>query len=482
MEFVGYILLAVLGVFVMLILAAVVNAVRIKAKPIKGKETLKFTSEEEKMYAGKLSDMVKVPTISKRANEDLTEFYKLHKILEKDFPLVHEKLEKTEIKANLIYRWKGKDSSRAFLLMGHQDVVPAEETDWKYDPFSGEIADGAVHGRGAMDCKCTVIAELSAVEELLQEGFVPECDVYLAFSANEEIFGGGADLIVDYLLEKKVNLLSVLDEGGTIMENAFPGISTDCAAIGIVEKGNCNIKITAKGSGGHSSTPPKNTPIARLSAFVNEVETKKPFKKKLGEPVKRMFSDVAPYCSFSMRLVLGNVWLFGPVLKALLPAFSSFGEAFLSTTCAFTMSGGSKAPNVIPDEAYVVCNIRPSIHEDADASIAVLEKIAKKYDLKVEPMNRRSASKITDPDGEEFKYLKQCLNDVLPDVCVTPYFMAGATDSRFYERVTDNCLRFCPVKMTPSQLAAMHAANENISTNYLAEGVKFYKYYIKNHK
>ncbi len=477
-----YVFLAVLSVFVLLLLVAIINTVRIKAKPIKGKVTLDYTAAEEKIYAEKLSRMVKIPTISMRGNDDLTEFYKLHEVLKKDFPLVHEKLEMTEIKGNLIYKWCGKDSSRAFLLMGHQDVVPAEETDWKYDPFSGEIADGAVHGRGAMDCKCTVLAELSAVEELLNEGFIPECDVYLAFSANEEIFGGGADLIVDYLLEQKVNLLSVLDEGGTIMEKAFPGLSGDCAAIGIVEKGNCNIKITAKGAGGHSSTPPKNTPIARLSAFVNEIETKKPFKKELGEPIKRMFSDVAPHCSFAMRLVLGNVWLFGPALKALLPALSSFGEAFLSTTCAFTMSGGSTAPNVIPDEAYVICNIRPSIHQDADASIAVLEKIAEKYDLKVEPMNRRSASKITDPDGDEFKYLKQCVNDVLPNVCVTPYFMAGATDSRFYERVTDNCLRFCPVKMTPPQLAAMHAANENISTDNLAAGVKFYKYYIKNHK
>ncbi len=482
MKYIGIVLLIILAVFVLLILAAVVNAVRIKAKPIQGKATLDYTEEEEKMYAEKLSHMVKIPTISLRGNTDLTEFYKLHEVLEKDFPLVHEKLEKTEIQGNLLYKWVGKDSTRAFLLMGHQDVVPAEETDWKYEPFSGEIADGAVHGRGAMDCKCTVLAELSAVEELLAENFVPECDVYLAFSANEEIFGGGADLIIDYLLEKGVRLSSVMDEGGTIMEKAFPGLSGDCAAIGIVEKGNCNIKIVAKGAGGHSSTPPKNTPIARLSAFVNEVETKKPFKKELGEPIKRMFASVAPHCSFAMRLVLGNVWLFGPVLKALLPALSSFGEAFLSTTCAFTMSGGSTTPNVIPDEAYVICNIRPSIHEDADASIAVLERIAKKYDLEVQPMNRRSASKITDPDGEEFKYLAQCVNDVLPDVCVTPYFMAGATDCRFYERVTDNCLRFCPVKMTPPQLAAMHAANENISTNYLAEGVKFYKYYIKNHR
>ncbi len=477
-----YIILAIVALIAVVLLVAVINAVRIKAKPAPGKATLDFTKEEEKMYAEKLSRMVKIPTISMRGNTDLTEFYKLHKVIEEDFPLVHKHLEKTEIQGNLLYKWAGKDSSRAFLLMGHQDVVPAEETDWKYDPFSGEIADGAVHGRGAMDCKCTVLAELSAVEELLAENFVPECDVYLAFSANEEIFGGGADLIIDHLEKNNVKLLSVLDEGGTIMEKAFPGVSCDTAAIGIVEKGNCNIKITAKGAGGHSSTPPKNTPIARLAAFVNEVETKKPFKKYMDTPVKQMFSSVAAYASFPMRLVLGNVWLFKPVLVALLPSLSSFGEAFLSTTCAFTMCGGSTAPNVIPDEAYVICNIRPSTHQDADASIAVLEKIAEKYDLKVEPMNRRSASKVTDPEGEAFTYLKQCINEVRPDVCVTPYYMAGATDSRFYERVTDNCLRFCPVKMNPQQLAAMHAANENISTDNVAAGVKFYKYYIKNHK
>lgn len=482
MKYVGIALLIILGAVVLLLLTAVINAVRIKAKPQKGKTELSYTKKEEKEYAEKLSRMVKVPTVSMRGNTDLTEFYKLHKVIEEDFPLVHKKLEKTELQGNLIYKWQGKDSSRAFLLMGHQDVVPAEESDWKYEPFSGKIADGAVHGRGAMDCKCTVLAELSAVEELLNEGFIPECDVYLAFSANEEIFGGGADLIVDYLLNKGVRLSSVMDEGGTIMEKAFPGVTCDTAAIGIVEKGNCNIKITAKGSGGHSSTPPKNTPIARLAAFINEVENTKPFKKHMDTPVKQMFSSVAPYATFPMRLVLGNVWLFKPALVKLLPSLSSFGEAFLSTTCAFTMCSGSSAPNVIPDEAYVICNIRPSTHQDADSSIAVLEKIAKKYELNVEPMNRRSASKVTDANGEEFLYLKKCINEVLPDVCVTPYYMAGATDCRFYERITDNCLRFCPVKMSPSQLAAMHAANENISTDNLAKGVKFYKYYIKNHK
>ena len=112
----------------------------------------------------------------------------------------------------------------------------------------------------------------------------------------------------------------------------------------------------------------------------------------------------------------------------------------------------------------------------------VAKKYADKYDLEFEIIHARSASNCVDWNGEEFGYLRKCLNECYPEAGVIPYLMTGGTDCRHYEEVADNCLRFCPIKMSNEQLAAMHAANENISTDNLAVGVKFYKYYIKNHK
>lgn len=480
---IGKILLGLLAVLIVLLVICVIRAIKIKVKPNNRQSAATYTKDEEAKYASALSDMIKVPTVSAKEGDDLTEFYKLHEVMSKHFPLIFSKLEKTEIDGNLLFKWKGKNPElEGILLMGHQDVVPAAELDWKHDPFSGDIENGVIHGRGAMDCKCTVMAEFAAVEELLEEGFVPERDVYLACSVNEEISGGGAEKTIKYLKDNGIHLASVMDEGGAIVGGILPGMSSLCAAVGVVEKGSTNIKFKAKGKGGHSSTPPKKTPIARLSKFVCEIEKKNPFDVKCTPVVEEMFKYVAPYLTFPLRLVLANIWLFKPLITLVVPKVSSQAEAFFRTTIVFTQSGGSKAPNVIPDEAYVIANIRPSIQQSSEECVEILRKMAAKYDIETEVLFGTSASQITPTDSDEFRYLHKCVEDCCPQVCFTPYYMTGGTDCRKYYEVCDNCLRFCPIRMNEQQMGAMHAANENIDSDAVAEGVKFYKYYIKNHK
>ena len=251
--------------------------------------------------------------------------------------------------------------------------------------------------------------------------------------------------------------------------------------MGVVEKGFVNLKFTARSQGGHSSTPPKNTPIARLSKFVAEVEKKDLFQKKMVTPVPEMFTAVAPYLPFYFRFLLGNLWLFKGLVARVLPMVSPMAGAFVKTTAAFTMSGGSEAANVLPDKAWVICNMRPSVHQNAEESIAAIKKIAEKYDIETEVLYARDASATTNVTGEEFRFLTDCIAKCFPDTVVTPYMMTGGTDSRRFEIVCDNVLRFTPTRLTPQQLAAMHAANENIGVQALAEGVKTYKYYLKRY-
>ena len=120
--------------------------------------------------------MVRVETVSVPGENQREKFLSFHRELESLFPLVHQKLEKTEIDGNLLFFWKGKSSEKPLVLMSHQDVVPAGG-EWKYPPFSGTIADGKVWGRGTADTKCSLLAFLQAVEELLAEGYTPDCDV-----------------------------------------------------------------------------------------------------------------------------------------------------------------------------------------------------------------------------------------------------------------------------------------------------------------
>lgn len=477
----GYLLSGLLAVFVVLLGIAVVRTVTIKASAPALCDTV-ISEEECAVAARKLGAMVRVPSVSKREDEDLSEFFKLHAVLEEQFPLLHEKLEKTVLNGSLLYLWKGRDpAAKPILLMGHQDVVPASDEGWRTGAYSGEVIDGNLYGRGALDCKSTMYVELQAVEELLAEGFTPKCDVYLSYSINEETGGDGAAAAVRYLKERGITLALVIDEGGAVIEAPVAGMDRPYAVIGVTEKGYMDLKITARGKGGHSSTPPRNTPAARLFAFANEIERKRPFQKALLPETVEMFAAMAPSFSFPLRLILGNIWLFKPLLMALMPIVSPFGEAVMATTCCFTMMRGSDAANVIPKEPYLVANLRTSVHQGCEASLAVMKKYAKKYDLDIEVIMQRDASPVSNIHSREYAYVCDCVRRQFPDVGIAPYIIMGGTDCRHFHALTENALRFAPVRMTNAQSASCHAVDENVTVAALAEGVRFFKMFLKGY-
>ena len=477
----GYVLLALAGLAVGFLLFAVVNTLRIKAAP-PVPCTTEIAQSEIDIAAEKLGAMVRVPSVSKAEDKDLTEFYHYHAVLEQHFPLLHRTLEKEILNGTLLYRWAGADSTKKpIMLMGHQDVVPATDEGWRVPAYSGAVIDGDLYGRGALDCKSTMYVELQAVEELLAEGFTPPCDVYLSYSINEETGGDGAAAVVRQLKEKGITFAIVLDEGGAVIEQPVDGMDRPYAVLGITEKGYMDVKITARGKGGHSSTPPRNTPAARLFAFANEIEKKRPFEKKLLPEVEEMFAAMAPSFSFPLRLVLGNVKLFKPLLMALMPVVSPFGEAVMATTCCFTMMRGSNAANVIPKEPYLIANLRTSVHQNCEASLAVLKKYADKYDLELEVLMQRDASPISNIHSAEYTYLTECIAKQFPDVGIAPYVIMGGTDCRHFHALTENAIRFCPVRMTSAQSASCHGVDENVTLKALAEGVRFFKLFLKEY-
>ena len=464
-----------------LLLYTVIRAIRIKAaSPFPC--TTDIAQSEMDTAAEKLGAMVRIPCVSKAEDEDLTEFYNYHKVLEDHFPLLHRSLEKEVLNGTLLYRWAGADSAKKpIMLMGHQDVVPASDEGWRVPAYSGAVIDGDLYGRGALDCKSTMYVELQAVEELLAEDFTPPCDVYLAYSINEETGGDGAAAVVRRLKEKGITFAIVIDEGGAVIEQPVDGMDRPYAVLGITEKGYMDVKITARGKGGHSSTPPRNTPAARLFAFANEIEKKRPFEKKLLPEVEEMFAAMAPSFSFPLRLVLGNVKLFKPLLMALMPVVSPFGEAVMATTCCFTMMRGSDAANVIPKEPYLVANLRTSVHQNCQQSLAVLKKYAEKYGLELEVLMQRDASPISNIHSAEYAYLTACIEKQFPDVGISPYVIMGGTDCRHFHALTENAIRFCPVRMTAQQSASCHGVDENVTLKALAEGVRFFKLFLKEY-
>jgi len=477
----GYVLLAVAAFIVGMLLYASVHALQIKAEP-PVPCTTEIEQSEMDTAAEKLGAMVRIPCVSKREDEDLTEFYNYHAVLEQHFPLLHKNLSREVLNGTLLYRWEGSDSTKKpIMLMGHQDVVPASDEGWRVPAYSGAVIDGCLYGRGSMDCKSTMYVELQAVEELLSEGFTPPCDVYLAYSINEETGGDGAAAVVRLLKERGITFAIVLDEGGAVIEEPVSGMDRPYAVLGITEKGYMDVKITARGKGGHSSTPPRNTPAARLFAFANEIEKKRPFEKKLLPEVEVMFSQMAPSFSFPLRLILGNIRLFKPLLMALMPVVSPFGEAVMATTCCFTMMRGSDAANVIPKEPYLIANLRTSVHQNCEQSLAVLKTYADKYGLELEVLMQRDASPVSNIHSPEYAYLTDCIAKQFPDVGIAPYVIMGGTDCRHFHALTENAIRFAPVRMTTAQSASCHAVDENVTLRALAEGVRFFKMFLKEY-
>ena len=473
------ILFIILLVIVVLAVIVIVRASALKPTAAKTARPKLDESERAVKYGKQLSQLVQKETVSSRYDSDRTKFLEFHTILEEMFPNVHQVCEKYVFNGSLLFKWSGKGEGEPILLMSHHDVVEANGT-WEHEPFSGDIDEkGRVWGRGTVDTKASLFCIFTAVEELIKDGFQPECDVYIASSCTEEWSGEGAPLTAKYLKEQGVHLALLLDEGGMIIEEPVGGVKGLYGMVGVVEKGYGDVKFIARGKGGHASAPGKNTPLVRLGKFMVEVEKKNPFAVQFSETVEEMFHRMAPNMDFGMKAIFANMGLFKPLLTKLLPSISTAAGAMIRTTLAFTTAKGAEGLNVLPQEAYVTGNMRFIQHQDNVESIKLISEIAKKYDIDTEVIYQEAPCKPVDFKGKAFKLLEEVAAEIYPGVGICPYTMTGGTDAKFYSEVCDNCMRFAPLYIDGQQYASIHGLNENIYQGALPGGVDFYKAVIK---
>ena len=469
------ILWIVLGLIGILLILLIIALVRTLKAPVLHSTYVPEPDEQEALaLADKLARMVRVETVSMPETDQREKFLAFHHCLEELFPLVHSRLEKTEIDGNLLYCWHGASSERPLVLMSHQDVVPAEG-DWVHPPFSGDIADGKVWGRGTSDTKCSVMAFFEAAERLLAKGYVPPQDVYLSSSCTEEWAGDGCPKIVAELKRRGVRPWLVVDEGGGIITEPIGGIHGNFAMLGVFEKGKADVTFTAKSNGGHASTPRKNSPLAKLADYVHYVEHNNVFRRRMPPEVAAMFTQLAPYAFFPLRFVFLNLWLFKPLLLRVLPMISAQAGAMIRTTIAFTMARGSDACNVMPQEASVSANVRFIPHQGMEESLDILKKTSHMFGLEMTVAHAADYTPATDIHGEAFRLVERLVGEVFPGCPACPYVMTGATDARFYQEICDNVVRFAPVVYGPEQMRGMHGLNENIEYNCLPGAVAFYQ-------
>lgn len=469
---------------ILLILVVLIAVLCIRAAMLKPTPALTASVELDETpraseYGKRLAEMIRQETVSSRFDEDRSKFLQFHGKLEELFPNIHSTCEKHVFNGSLLFKWCGKGRHEPILLMSHQDVVEANGK-WEHEPFSGDIDEkGQVWGRGTVDTKGSLFCIMQAVEELIAEGFVPECDVYIASSCTEEWSGEGAPLTVAYLKEQGVKLALLLDEGGMIIEEPIAGVRGTYGMVGVVEKGYGDVRFTARGNGGHASAPGKNTPLVRLGKFMADVEKHSPFRCEFSPTVMEMFRRTAPNMNFGMKLIFANMWLFKPLLTKVLPSISPAAGAMLHTTLAFTMAKGADGLNVLPQEAWVTGNMRFIQHQPNEESLALISAVAKKYDIETEVIYQDSPCPVVDYRSDAFRLIEEAAAKLYPGVGICPYTMTGGTDAKYYKDLSDNCLRFAPLFINQQQYASIHGLNENICQGALPKAVDFYKEVVK---
>jgi len=477
----GYSILAMIILIFILFLVAFLNAVRLKGKDYESKPfDIQNDGINPTAHAENLSKMIQIDSVSVRGSLDKTKIYAFHECLEKLYPNIHKKLEKVDIDGALLFRWRGEHpAEKPILLMSHMDVVEASG-EWRYPPFSGTIDKGKIWGRGAVDTKGALCAILEAVEHLASTDFIPFCDLYIASSNNEEITGDGAIKTVDYLHNKGIELALVMDEGGAVMGGML-GSDASSAMVGIFEKGRANVKFIANSHGGHASIPFKKNPFARLARVIDTIERKPPFKKKLTEPVRKMYKSMVPYMSFKYRFFLGNLWLFSPTIPFFMSRMGGQPNALISSTCVFTQAEGSHGANVIPETASVTANMRFMIHEGLKATFKKVSKIAHKNDVWMEMISGYDYSDVADTTTYAYKKVVEQIGETFGEIPVVPYIMLAGTDSRHYTKICKCVLRFVPLTLSEAQQKSAHAIDENLNISSLARAVRYYVDFIKGY-
>jgi carboxypeptidase PM20D1 len=433
--------------------------------------------------AQRLSGALQFQTISFLEKEKIktNTLLAFHTYLEETFRRVHAGLKREVVNGySLLYTWQGtRPDLKPVLLMAHIDVVPVEpgtEEHWRYPPFEGRIEEKAIWGRGALDCKGSLMAILEAVEQSLAEGFQPARTIYLAFGHDEEIGGiEGAKQISSLLQSRNVELEAVLDEGLAVIEGVVKLVAQPIAMVGIAEKGYVTLELCSQSESGHSSTPPKETAIGILSQAVLRLE-RNPMPPRLGDIPKRMFSKLRP----GMKPLLRFLFRFQRILKPVIIwqlSYAPTTNALVRTTTAVTIFQAGSKDNVLPHQARAAVNFRilpgDRVQDVIDHAKKVINdpriEILAKQDFSMEP------SPVSEMDSKSFSRLEKAISSSFTDAIVSPGLVLGGTDCRHYVPLSRCCYRFSPIRLNPSDLRRVHGTDERMTVENYAQAVAFYQ-------
>lgn len=431
--------------------------------------------------AQRLAGAVRIKTVSWDGKPDASaqEFLALHDYLERTFPAAHKAMKRETVgQYSLLYTWPGSDPSlKPIMLMAHQDVVPiapGTEKNWQHEPFSGDIADGFVWGRGAWDDKSNLLAVMEAVEKLASAGAQPKRTIIVASGHDEEVGGlRGATQIAKLLDQRGVKLEFVIDEGMIVTTGVVPGVQKPVALIGLAEKGMVTVSISAEGAPGHSSMPPLRSRIGEVAEAIYKLETNQ-MPARIQGVARQSLEALAPQMSGLNRLILSNLWLAEPVARAALTKGQS-SSAMMRTTTALTVFNAGEKSNVLPGKAEALVNFRIAPGDTIESVMQHVRYTIGNPLLKTSTFGvGRNPSPVSPSDSPAYRLIERTIRETIPEAVVAPGLVIAGTDSRQMSGLTTNVYRFVPVRAGPGDLARFHGTNERMGVENYAEVIRFF--------
>ncbi len=440
------------------------------------------TAEQNRQYAAALKKMIDCKTVWTKNDENRNEFAKFYQVVAEAFPTLHEKAKRLTFGGGcFFYCLEGENPVKSILLMSHHDVVDGGDG-WDSDPFCAEERSGCLYGRGAVDTKTPLFAELQAAEELLREGFdFAGLRLYIGSSNNEEFSGDGMVLAADYFRANGIRFDVILDEGGAITTGMIPGVAAKSAVIAVHEKSRHVYRCTARErTQGHASlSSTAGSPVQTLAAFIHQVNNSSICKPSFSPEVKATFTSHAPYMSFPLNVVFGNFRLFAPLIRKIMAKIPQ-AAPMLSTAVTFPsfFAGSEDLPQMKAQEAHTYLYLRCIREETMQGELSAIKKIADSLGVEIEQV-LRDYCEPSSFSSRPYQVLESLLHKNFPDVITAPFLLTAGTDARRFTGLADSILRFAPIDLSREQFASIHSKNENITIENIGQCVLFYKDFIQ---
>lgn len=374
-------------------------------------------------------------------------------------------------RANIIARLKGNGSKRPIILLNHMDVVTADPAAWDVDPFSAEIKDNSIYGRGALDMKSEGLLQLMTMILLKKEGPPLSRDVIFIATADEEVKDEGSIWMIANKADLFKNAEYLLTEGG---DNLLENGKVKYIGVDVAEKAPFWLQLTATGQPGHGSRPIEDSATNRLVRAMNRVlDWQTPIK--VLPAVEKFFRDVAALHPEPRRSRFANIKesLKDPVFVKELTADREYNY-LLRNTISLTMLSGSKQTNVIPTTASCNLDVRLLPDEDPQSFLKSLTTVIADPTIKITNVNTFKPPNSSPIDSELFTVISRVSKSHHPEALITTKLLSGYTESQLYRQLGITAYGWAPIYTTVTENEGVHGNNERISIQNIREGTREY--------